>query len=174
MNENSEEKTQTAESDRCARTAEPHDQTQAAGRESSSVPDPRVRTARPTDAEQIQSLQTHLRQPNPDLLEYALAIGSVRVSVADDRPVGYLLPVDAADQPGVYLAELAVDPAFRREGRARGLLASVLAETTGPATLQAHPDNVGAIELYEELGFTAVNRRPDAYDDCDAIVFRRV
>ncbi|KKF39003.1 acetyltransferase, partial [Halorubrum saccharovorum] len=136
-------------------------------------PDPRVRAARPADAARIRELQDHLRQPNPDLLEYGLAVGSALVSVADGRAVGYLLPVDAPNRPGVHLAELAIDPNYRREGRARGLLAAVIADATGPVTLQAHPDNDAALALYEGLEFEVVDRRADAYADGDALVLRR-
>ncbi|WP_435092695.1 GNAT family N-acetyltransferase [Halorubrum sp. N11] len=139
----------------------------------SPAPDPRVRAARPADAAQIRELQDHLRQPNPDLLEYGLAVGSALVSVADGRPVGYLLPVDAPNRPGVHIAELAVAPDYRRDGRARGLLSSVLGDATGPVTLQAHPDNDAALSLYEGLGFEVVDRRADAYADGDALVLRR-
>ena len=137
------------------------------------APDPRVRAARPADADRIRELQDHLRQPNPDLLEYGLAVGSALVSVADGRAVGYLLPVDAPNRPGVHLAELVVDPDYRREGRARGLLSAVVGDATGPVTLQAHPDNDAALSLYEGLGFETVDRRADAYADGDALVLRR-
>ena len=143
--------------------------------------DPRVRAARPTDADRIRELQSHLRQPNPELLEYGLAVGATLVSVAS-RPVdggvtnasvvGYLLPIDAADRAGVHLAELAVDPEHRREGRARGLLSAVIDEAGGPVTLQAHPDNEGALALYDEFGFDVVGRHVDAYADGDALVLR--
>lgn len=135
--------------------------------------DPRVRDARPVDADRLRELQGHLRRPNPDLLEYGLAVGSALVSVADGRVVGYLLPVDAPGRVGVHLAELVVDPDHRREGRARGLLSAVVAVATGPVTLQAHPDNDGALALYEEFGFEVVDRREDAYADGDALVLRR-
>jgi ribosomal protein S18 acetylase RimI-like enzyme len=136
-------------------------------------PDPRVRAARPRDAEAIRDLQTHLRQPNPDLLEYGLAVGAALVSVADGQVVGYLLPVDAPNAIGVHLTELVVAPEHRREGRARGLLTAVIGDADGPVTLQAHPDNDGALALYDELGFEVVDRRSDAYADSDALVLRR-
>jgi len=137
------------------------------------APDPRVRAARPTDADRIRELQGFLRRPNPDLLEYGLAVGSALVSVADGRTVGYLLPVDAPNRPGVHVAELVVDPDHRREGRASGLLSAAIADADGPVTLQAHPDNEGALALYDGLGFEVVDRRPDAYADGDALVLRR-
>ncbi len=147
-------------------------------------PDPRVRPANPTDADRLRALQSHLRQPSPELLRYGRIAGTVLVSVAGERgadtgsasnpddPVGYLLPVDAPGRPGCHLAELVVDPAFRREGRARALLTVVLRDADGPATLQAHPDNDAARSLYESMGFDVVDRRPNAYADADALVFR--
>ncbi|MDZ5809902.1 GNAT family N-acetyltransferase [Halorubrum sp. AD140] len=147
--------------------------TRSTGVDGANAPDPRVRAARPADADRIRELQRHLRQPNPDLLEYGLAVGSAFVSVADGRAVGYLLPVDAPSRAGVHLAELVVDPEHRREGRARGLLAAVIADADGPVTLQAHPDNDAALALYDGLGFEVVDRRPEAYADGDALVLRR-
>jgi len=138
-----------------------------------ATPRPQSPRRPPSRRQPDPGLQGHLRQPNPDLLEYGLAVGSALVSVADGRAVGYLLPVDAPNRPGVHLAELAVAPDYRRKGRARGLLSAVLADATGPVTLQAHPDNDAALSLYEELGFEVVDRRADAYADGDALVLRR-
>jgi ribosomal-protein-alanine N-acetyltransferase len=152
---------------------EPPDERSDDGEDSHFTPDPRVRVAGPTDAERLQELQSLLLEPNPDLLEYGLAVGSALVSAADGRAVGYVLPVDAPDQPGVHVAEVVVDPDHRREGRARGLLSVVIEGSMGPVTLQAHPDNDAALALYEGLGFTVVDRRGDAYGDDDALVLRR-
>lgn len=135
--------------------------------------DPRVRPARPADAAAIRALQSHLRRPSPDLLEYALAAGNGSVSVADGSVVGYLVAVDASDRPGRHVAEIAVAPGHRREERARGLLDAAVEGADGPVTLQAHPDNDAALALYESAGFDVVGRRPGAYDDADAIALRR-
>ncbi|TKX73988.1 GNAT family N-acetyltransferase [Halorubrum sp. GN11_10-6_MGM] len=121
----------------------------------------------------MRALQSHLRQPSPDLLEYGLAVGAARVSVANGRVVGYLLPVDAPNRPGVHVAELVVEPGYRREGRARGLLRAAIGDADGAVTLQAHPDNDAALSLYESLGFAVVERRPDAYADGDALFLRQ-
>ena len=145
----------------------------SAGTDLATLSDPRVRPARPTDAERIRALQSFLRQPSPDLLEYGLAVGTGFVSGADGDVVGYALPVDSPTRSGCHLAELVVDPAFRREGRARGLLAAVVRSTDGPVTLQAHPDNDAALALYADAGFAIVDEREDAYADGDALVLRR-
>ncbi len=138
-----------------------------------AVGDPRVRPAKPTDADAIRALQSHLRSPSPDLLEYGLAVGSALVSVSDGRAVGYALPVDARTRAGIHLAELVVAPDRRREGRARGLLRRVVATADGPVTLQVHVDNDAALGLYEDSGFAVVERRPDAYPDGDGFLLRR-
>ena len=142
--------------------------------------DPRVRRARPTDADRLRDLQSLLREPSPELLEYGLAVGSVLVSVRDPtdppggaRVVGYLLAVDSAKRSGTHLAELAVDPDRRREGRGRGLLSAAVDDADGPVTLQVHPDNDAARALYETVGFVVVDRRSGFYDDGDALVLRR-
>ncbi|GAB7090439.1 hypothetical protein JCM18237_07100 [Halorubrum luteum] len=142
--------------------------------------DPRVRVARPTDAGRVRELQSLLREPSPELLEYGLAVGSALVSVADssepleaEHAVGYLLAVDSADRPSTHLAELAVDTDYRREGRARGLLWTTIDDADGPVTLQVHPDNDAARALYMAVGFEVVDRRPGFYDDGDALVLRR-
>lgn len=145
--------------------------------------DPRVRHARPGEAAAVERLQTHLRDPSPDLLAYGLAMGDVLVSVAEaaasngadpepgrGRPVGYLLPVHGPD--ALHLGELAVAPEFRREGRARGLLETAIAATTGPVTLLVAPENEAARALYEDLGFAVAERRADAYPDGDALLYR--
>ncbi len=156
-------------------TAGDHDATDGRpdGTDIATLSDPRVRPARPADADRIRTLQSFLRQPSPDLLEYGLAVGMGFVTEADGAVVGYALPVDSPTRSGCHLAELAVDPGFRREGRARGLLASVVRSADGPVTLQAHPDNDAALTLYADAGFAVVDRRVDAYADGDALVLRR-
>lgn len=133
--------------------------------------DRRVRPGRPADVSTIERLQSHLRAPSPELLEYGVAAGDVLVSTdGADRPIGYLLPVDGPAR--VHVAELVVEPTRRREGRGRELLATLLARTDGPVTLQVAPDNTAARSLYEGLGFRQVDRRPGAYPDGDALVYR--
>ncbi|GAB3413485.1 hypothetical protein GCM10027435_07460 [Haloparvum alkalitolerans] len=147
--------------------------------------DPRVRHARPAEAAAVERLQTHLRDPSPDLLAYGLAMGDVLVSVAGresagatdadagagpDTPVGYLLPVNGPD--ALHIGEIAIAPDFRRQGRARGLLETAIAAAAGPVTLLVAPENEAARALYEGSGFEIAGRRADAYPDGDALLYR--
>ncbi len=139
---------------------------------------PAIRVGRPSDEPALRGLQRALREPSPDLLAHGLRVGGVAVSVAEDRsadaahsvvdrPVGYVLHVGGDNR---HVAELVVAPAFRREGRARRLLRHVCRVADGGVTLLVHPDNEPARALYDSLGFDVIDRRPDFYDDADALV----
>ncbi|WP_225935382.1 GNAT family N-acetyltransferase [Halobaculum magnesiiphilum] len=131
-----------------------------------------VRSGRPPDEPAIRTLQRLLREPSPTLRSHALRTGDALVEeTADGAVVGYLLPV-AGD--GVHVAELAVHPAHRREGRATRLLRELIARADGSVTLLVAADNDGARRLYESLGFRPTARRPGFYDDgTDAILLAR-
>jgi ribosomal-protein-alanine N-acetyltransferase len=152
-----------------------------------------VRPARPADAPALRRLQSHLREPSPDLL--AAAVDSLdgplpspfdcRVAVAggaeggtretagsdglDPTPVGYLLAT--GDDP-THVAELVVAPGHRRVGHGRALLASLLGDRPDGrrVTLTVAPDNDAALALYETLGFAVVGEDPDAFDEGPGLV----
>ena len=99
-------------------------------------------------------------------LAYDLKVAKKRGQIA-----GFLVSRDVGGGE-IEVLNLAVDPAFRREGIATALMQSV------PAThvfLQVRESNASAIALYEKLGFSEVGRRPDYYDDPveNAIVMQR-
>ncbi|ESP88444.1 GNAT family N-acetyltransferase [Candidatus Halobonum tyrrellensis] len=130
-----------------------------------------VRRGTPADEPALRALQSHLREPSPDLLAYGLRAGRVLVSETDaGDAVGYLLPVDGDD---VHVAELVVHPDRRREGRARRLLRRALAAADGRVTLLVAPDNAAALSLYRSEGFREAGRRPGFYDDGDALFMAR-
>ncbi len=150
--------------------------------------DPRVRPARPGDRDAVLAVQSTLSRPNPALLRAGLdaGVGRVLVSTADDRPVGYLLALDRpagppADTdtdarpavPGAYVAELAVAPPRRREGRATGLLRTLLAVVDGRVTLTVAPDNDPAVACYRSLDFAVLRRAPTFFDGDPALVMGR-
>lgn len=118
-----------------------------------------IRNATPDDSDAIRRLQTYLSEPTPCLLE---GVGDAIVSTnARDEPVGYLLAV-AGD--GAHVAELVVAPAYRREGRARRLVETLLANVDGPVTVATEPDNEAALSLYRGLGFEVTAEKPDYYE----------
>ena len=70
--------------------------------------------------------------------------------------------------PGeLHINNVAVIPAWRRQGLGRQLLRAVLAsaeaEGAARATLEVRQSNVAALRLYEGLGFKAIAVRPDYY-----------
>lgn len=150
-----------------------------------------VRPARPADEPALRRLQSHLAEPSPDLLSYALAAGDALVSTAGGAPAGYLLAIvgDAAalDPPdaraggdadrtgGAHVAELVVAPARRREGRATALLGALF-DRLAPGervTLAVAPDNAPALSLYGSLGFERIGREDGYFDGGPALVLAR-
>lgn len=99
-------------------------------------------------------------------LAYDLKIAEKRGQIA-----GFLVSRDVGGGE-IEVLNLAVDPAFRREGIATALMQSVPADHV---FLEVRESNASAIALYQQLGFTEVGRRPDYYDDPveNAIVMQR-
>lgn len=134
-----------------------------------------VRPARPADGPRLRALQQLLAEPSPELLSTALsalsteslavtAAGGWRVVVSpdcDDEPVGYLLAITSTT---THIAELAVDPEFRRENRARTLLAAICESASRPVTVCVAAENTAARSLYEGYGFFEVDRTPEQFD----------
>lgn len=88
-----------------------------------------------------------------------------RVALAEGVPVAfacYLVTPGSAD-----LSMVAVDPAHRRKGIARALLAHTLPLLpplgAGCCLLEVRSQNQAAIALYQKLGFEALARRPGMY-----------
>ena len=91
--------------------------------------------------------------------------------------VGYLIVSRYVD--AWHVMNVAVDPAHRRRGIARTLLARLFEETSGDGrrgyTLEVRVSNVGAIKLYEALGFRGRGVRRGYYTDNreDALIMWR-
>jgi len=152
------------------------------------APSLRVRRGRPADRPALRRLQSFLQRPSPQLLSHALdggvgarvlvstggagAAGEETQRAAADAPVGYLLAVDGAD---VHVAELAVAPDYRRQGRAGELLDALLATTASGrrVTLAVSPENNAALALYRSRGFERIGRREDFYDGAPALLLAR-
>lgn len=127
-----------------------------------------IRPAHTADRTGLRAIQQSLREPNPPLLDYAIdGPPLLLVSTADREPVGYVLVF--YDDESSYIAELAVLPSHRREGRASQLLTAAFDrlrdEGCSRVTLSVHPDDEAARQFYDSLGFEETNREPDYYDD---------
>ena len=77
-----------------------------------------------------------------------------------------------------YIDNVAVDPAYRRQGVADALLDVFCrfgAEKLAFLTLEVRESNAPAIALYEKHGFYTIGRRKDYYDDPkeDALLLTR-
>ena len=99
-------------------------------------------------------------------LQNPLAVFLVAEDVDAESAVGYLGMHHILDEG--FIANLAVHPAYRRQGIARSLLreAQEYAEAHDLArlTLEVRASNVPAIALYEGMGFTRDGIRPCFYD----------
>lgn len=102
----------------------------------------------------------------------SICLGAFRL----ERVIGYLFVSLYADD--WHLMNLAVEPAWRRRGVARLLLADFLGKSAGGRrgyTLEVRKTNEPAIRLYEEFGFVARGIRRGYYldDHEDALVMWR-
>ena len=99
-------------------------------------------------------------------LQNPLAVFLVAEDVDAESAVGYLGMHHILDEG--FIANLAVHPAYRRQGIARSLLreAQEYAEAHDLArlTLEVRASNVPAIALYEGMGFARDGIRPGFYD----------
>ena len=102
---------------------------------------------------------------------------SVAAVDADGTLVGYLVLSRYVD--AWHVMNVAVAPSWRRRGVARALLEQVFASTRADprrgTTLEVRVSNVGAIALYESLGFRSRGVRRGYYTDNreDAVIMWR-
>ena len=141
----------------------------------------RTRGATDRDAQAITRLEAELLGPDAwseqqvrD--ELGSARGRVLVAAEGDVVVGFATTVRGGDVAD--LNRIAVDVAHQRRGIARALLdeALRLADDDGAARmlLEVSAENSAALAVYEQAGFTEIDRRPRYYrDGSDAIVMQR-
>ena len=93
---------------------------------------------------------------------------------SDGALVGFLLAWRAADE--LHLTDLGVAPALRRRGVARALVTELCREDARVVFLEVRESNLPARALYEQLGFTELDRRARYYADTgeDAVVMQRL
>jgi len=131
-----------------------------------------IRTARLADLAAIAAIQDaspEAAQWNPaDYLKHDCRVCEVKSCVAGFLATRLVGPGERE------ILNLAVDPAERRCGVARGLLGDALARDKCKWFLEVRASNTAAIRLYESAGFELAGRRPDYYREPveEAIVMR--
>ncbi len=99
------------------------------------------------------------------------------VAVEGEQLAGYVGSQSVCGEADMM--NLAVDPAFRRQGIARRLVTALAeglkARDVRCLTLEVRASNDPAIALYSSLGFTQVGRRPNYYRNPkeDALILRK-
>lgn len=98
------------------------------------------------------------------------------VALDGDRVAGYVGSQSVLGESDMM--NLAVDPAYRRQGIAKRLIERLLwdlDEDNHCLTLEVRVSNRAALALYEGLGFRPVGRRPNYYESPreDALILRK-
>lgn len=99
------------------------------------------------------------------------------VAVDNDRVAGYVGSQSVMGEADMM--NLAVDPEYRRMGVGNRLVEMLIdalsEEAVHSLTLEVRASNVGAISLYEKMGFQQVGRRPGYYSNPkeDALILRK-
>jgi len=121
-----------------------------------------IRRGRPADLAQVAAVQEaspEAAQWNvTDYLQY-----DFRVAEAGGRIAGFLVSRTVAGLESEIL-NLAVAPDFRRQGAARDLLQSFLAQARGAVYLEVRESNRVARKFYKSMGFQEFSNRPGYYD----------
>jgi [ribosomal protein S18]-alanine N-acetyltransferase len=127
-----------------------------------------IRPATRGDLASISSIQGRTSWRPEEYLDFAC-----RVAEKEGVVQGFLASRQIA--PGEReILFIAVDPAHRRRGIAKGLLKNELDGSRGAWFLEVRESNLAAIRLYETLGFQVAGRREEYYSDPpeSAIVMR--
>lgn len=87
------------------------------------------------------------------------------VAMEEDRLLGYVGSQTVLDETDMM--NVAVDPTARRQGVARALIQALTAQLkqrgSRKLSLEVRASNLGAIRLYESLGFVRLGCRPGYY-----------
>jgi len=89
------------------------------------------------------------------------------VARTDGQVIGYIAAYGEGETG--YIASVAVDPAYQRQGLGRALMETVMARLVEAGArvigLHVRENNAAAIHLYETLGFKTRARIPNYYED---------
>jgi ribosomal-protein-alanine acetyltransferase len=121
-----------------------------------------IRRGGPGDLAEVTAIQAAspeaARWNAADYLQY-----DFRVSIRGFRVEGFLVSRTLTKGEAEIL-DLAVAPEFRRQGVARKLVESLLAESPGIVYLEVRKSNWNARRFYKCMGFQEVSSRPEYYD----------
>jgi [ribosomal protein S18]-alanine N-acetyltransferase len=113
------------------------------------------------DAHDLAAI-AEIQADSPEAASWEPGNYNLLIGENDGRAVGFLVwrAIDAAE---CELLNLAVAPAFRRRGIARGLVDALRREAPGDIFLEVRESNTAARQLYKSLGFQEVNVRRKYY-----------
>jgi ribosomal-protein-alanine acetyltransferase len=132
-----------------------------------------VRTASERDFPAIARLQ----EKSPEAAQWPLGDYSgffLLLASLDGIPAGFCVWRQTADDEAELL-NLAVDPAYRRQGVGRALLSALENAACGSIFLEVAVTNTAAIALYRNAGWEHIAIRKKYYSDgrVDAIVMKK-
>lgn len=138
-----------------------------------------LRTAEHGDLKGVLEVEYEsFSEPNPGLLMRLCGVmDTLIVCVRDSFVIGYILSVPTS-MDSARVVSLAVRRRYRRNGFGRMLLQESLDQLEGMGVgrveLEVRVSNRAARELYRDLGFVRVGRKPGYYNDGeDAVVMER-
>jgi ribosomal-protein-alanine N-acetyltransferase len=122
-----------------------------------------IRRGEPGDLAQVAVIQA----ASPEAAQWDIASYlryDFRISLCGIRVAGFLVSRTLAEGE-TELLNLAVAPEFRRQGVARKLVESLLAESPGVVYLEVRESNRAARKFYNHMGFQEVSSRPGYYQN---------
>jgi ribosomal-protein-alanine N-acetyltransferase len=102
-----------------------------------------------------------------DLFANLIMPGTIRLkALAGKTIIGFVCAEENWFEKNTSITTIGVDPAYRRRGVARALMNSIQARISRKIIrLSVRVSNLGAIQLYEELGYIKKKTRQQYYSD---------
>ena len=123
-------------------------------------------TIRPGDARDLPSV-ARIQQASPAATQWPpedYLAHDFTVALCADQVAGFIVArcLTAGESE---ILNMAVDPALRRRGIARALVAEIQLRYSGDIYLEVRESNHAARALYQAVGFQVVTIRPEYYQD---------
>jgi ribosomal-protein-alanine acetyltransferase len=132
-----------------------------------------IRPGRESDFDSIARIQAASPEASQwDVREYLKY--DLTVAVCDGCVAGFAVARRLAEGEGELL-NLAIDPAFRRRGIGRALVAAITSGHRGILWLEVRESNMAARKLYESIGFSEAGGRAGYYaDSCESAIVMKL